>query len=199
MKRRLKKTGNVFLLAIVLVFISNVALLGQRKNVKNDTETIRKVVLLNSTPWEVLMNRDGEILAKLHYLPNYFSNKNIGYDKRKMYSYVQNASNRKDEITDADIKGFGDIYFLPGSALLRKKQINILNKLAEILKRDRNKKIVLLGFTNEPVMIASVLGKRRMDAVITYLKIKGVDIANQVERGSTAKGVNNKIAYIFKD
>jgi len=172
---------------------------AQKKVLTDDNEPLQRVILLNSDPWEVLLARDGEIIAKLKYLPFYFEHTKYKQKPEKSRFITRNKPKESAATFTEPLKDFGDIYFLPGSALLRKKQIQLLNNLANILKAGKDKKITLLGFTNEPDMIASILGKRRMDAVITYLKIKGVDVDRQVERGSTVKGVNSKVVYVFRD
>ena len=208
MGEKIKYFGKQFLTLAIIFTISSITLNGQNQTDNDNAQTIRRVVLLNSNPWEVLMSRNGEIMAKLKYLPDYFDSvdekwkKEWQEEKKDIYPEVVNSETQYQNTNNEDVNSaeeFGDIYFLSGSALLRKKQIQTLNKIAKKLKENKNLQLKLLGFTNEPDLIATVLGKRRMDAVVTYLKIKGVDIDNQVKRGSTVKGVNSKVVYFFKN
>ena len=177
-------------------------------NAQTDTKIIEKnvvqnVVLINSMPWEVLMSRDGDILAKLKYLPDFLKGYDVNWEKDTNYEPPVPIVNKAVQNNDVanwqnnfnqDNK-ISEIYFHVGSALLKNKQIHELNVLAQKLNSNPSLVFRLFGFVHEPETRASILGKRRMDAVIAYLRIKGVDVDRQVIRGNVVNGQNNKIVF----
>jgi len=195
---------------IMLIFVLSLCALqmtaqSNSESVKNSV--VKNVVLLNESPWEVLMSKNGDILAKLKSKPEYLKgyeqgakspirSKDINSDvqivKVAPKPEVENTLISRDVAINNSHK---EIVFKVGSALLSNKDINFLNGIAAELKNNPNTKIKLFSFGSEPSYRFYILSKRRLDAVLGYLKIKGVDIDNQIVVGSKVKGVSNKIVF----
>ncbi len=197
----------VKIFAIMLLAIN---VFSQTNSSDIDKNVVKNVVLINSSPWEVLMSKNGDILAKLTYLPDYLKGYDVDWKEdtnyepeiplaNKLNYKKQNlVLNKKEQKIDkTGINKIKEIYFSVGSALLSNRAIKDLNKIAESLNNNRKQTLRLFGFVNEPDSRYSILGKRRMDAVIAYLKIKGVNIDTQIIRGNNVKGQNNKIVFAF--
>ena len=178
------------------------------QTVKNDIDknVVKNVVLINSAPWEVLMSKNGDILAKLNYLPDFLKGYDVDWQEDTNYEPDIPIAGKLDskkqsvalnshvsKVNNTGINKIQEVYFSVGSALLSNGAIRQLNQIANTLINDKNKTMRLFGFVNEPDSRYSILGKRRMDAVIAYLRIKGVDVDTQVKRGNNVKGQNNKI------
>ncbi len=186
---------------MLLVFTLN----AQVTTSKIDKNIVQNVVLINSMPWEVLMSKDGEILAKLKYLPNYLKGYDLNWEKDTNFEPPIPVKVQAQKTMHSDIQNDfvnsaknSEIFFHVGSALLKSKQIQQLNELAQQLNSNPSMVVRLFGFTHEPETRSSILGKRRMDAVKAYLKIKGVDVDRQIVRGSNVEGENNKIVFAFE-
>jgi outer membrane protein OmpA-like peptidoglycan-associated protein len=191
-----------------------------------EDRVIRDVVLLNIEPYEVLMNEDGDIIARVRHLPDYLKSteelkktrvateiasrepkRQMGGDVNP--SIVKSVSESEAENTqmqtfpennpdDRATEDFYEVVFAKGTATLSSQAITVLNELAAVLNNDPGKKIQVFGFKNEPAMVASLLAKRRQEACIAYLRIKGVDVDGQVTKGSVTEGVSNKIVFGFE-
>ncbi len=175
-----------------------------------DKNVVRNVILINSAPWEVLMSKNGDILAKLTYLPDYLKGYDVDWKENTNYepdipvasninslNQLKTFKKKEGVISNSGINKVKEIYFRVGSALLSNNAINDLNIIAQKLNNNKDSVLRLFGFINEPESRSSILGKRRMDAVIAYLKIKGVNIDSQIKRGNSVKGKNNKIVFAF--
>jgi outer membrane protein OmpA-like peptidoglycan-associated protein len=195
---------------IFIIMLLGANMFAQTNSQDIDKDVVKNVVLINSAPWEVLMSKNGDILAKLTYLPDYLKGYDIDWKNNTNFEPaipLANNTNHKKQIKalekryqNVDLSGLDkikEIYFSVGSALLSNKAINDLNNIALELNSNKNKVLRLFGFIHEPESRYSILGRRRMDAVIAYLKIKGVDIDNQIIRGNNVKGENNKIVFAF--
>jgi outer membrane protein OmpA-like peptidoglycan-associated protein len=190
-----------------------------------NTRVIKDVVLLNIEPYEVLMNDKGDIIAKVRHLPDYLKSSD-DYKGEKVNTEVAQREGKRDipgGISDVAVKpmeekqvqanvgeeveyqptvikanGHFEVNFAKGTATLNNKAIATLNELAQVLQQYPEKKIQVFGFKNEPAIVASLLSKRRQDACIAYLRIKGVDIDRQVRKGSVTEGASNKIVFGFE-
>ena len=201
---------NIVIVFIVILFA--VTLSAQSNSEKIDRSVVKNVVLINTNPWEVLMSKNGDVLAKIQHLPNFLK----GYEKSEIKvedvvikeelkivkaettpvvnaGFVKNIVEVSMEESPQDIK---EVFFNVGSALMRFSQISLLDEIAVSLNENKNLKFKLYGFSNEPEYRSHILSKRRFDAVLAYLKIKAVDIDKQIIVGSSVSGENNKIVFI---
>ena len=201
---------NIVIVFGVLLFAVTVS--AQSNSEKIDRNVVKNVVLINTNPWEVLMSKNGDVLAKVQHLPDFLK----GYEKseNKVEGVVIKESLNKDKVETTPVVNAGfvkntveilmeespqdikEVFFNIGSALMRSSQISLLNDMAVSLKADKNLKYKLYGFSNEPEYRSHILSKRRFDAVLAYLKIKAVDIDKQIIIGSSVNGENNKIVFI---
>jgi hypothetical protein len=76
-----------------------------------------------------------------------------------------------------------NIYFAPQKAIILKESYDILNKVADILKKDAQLNIEIREHTDAPL---SGLSKRRADAVLNYPAKKGIN-----RKRMTSKGMSN--------
>jgi len=206
------------IMLIFVLFFCVLSLSAQSNSQKVSKDVVKNVVLINKNPWEVLMTKNGDILAKLKDIPDYLKGveenpiapvaANPLYTETIVKSTLvtvskpnsndvavlkENKINRPDtpDIKDARL----EVVFNLGSALLTSNQINLLNSISSRLIADKSLKFNLFGFNSEPEYRFYILSKRRMDAVLSYLKVKGVDIDNQIIINSSVKGKNNKIVF----
>jgi len=197
--------------AIAILFSSTAY--GQERRI------IRDVILLNVQPYEVLMTENGDVVAKLKHIPNYMES-DIVIPKIETKSSVIPATKVKKQVMIAQeepetkkyvapkrlvskpnfesFKEYYEIDFTKGTATLSSSVLKTLNELADVLKSNPDKKVQVFGFENESPIVASLLSKRRIDACVTYLKIKGVAVHNQVFKGSITKGTTNKVVFGFE-
>ena len=195
---------NIVKIFAIMLFAAN--MFSQTVGGDIDENVVKNVVLINSAPWEVLMSKNGDILSKLTYLPDFLKGYDIDWQEDTNYEpdipvanklnsqkQIFAANKEVEKVSNTGINKVQEVYFSVGSALLSNGAIRKLNEVAETLNNDKNKTMRLFGFVNEPDSRYSILGKRRMDAVIAYLRIKGVDVDTQVKRGNNVKGQNNKI------
>ena len=205
--------------ALIFTLLYSVNLFAQEQRV------IRDVVLLNVEPYEVLMTTNGDILSRIRHLPDYLKSLEtierqfvntelasreakreipgeINTQKATQNEEPQNQVNNIEVVpftAEAIPKtGHYEVIFSKGTATLTSKAIQTLNLLAEELKQNPDQRIQVFGFKNESPMVASLLAKRRQDACVAYLRIKGVDVENQVSKGSVTQGTSNKIVFGFE-
>jgi len=204
------------IMLIFVLFFCMQSLSAQSNSQKVSKDVVKNVVLINKNPWEVLMTRNGDILAKLKDIPDYLKGveenpnepvvDNPSYPKTIVKSTPVTVSEPQindevllNEMNRPDTPDFKDtkleVVFNLGSALLTSKQINLLNSISSRLIADKSLRFNLFGFNSEPEYRFYILSKRRMDAVLSYLKVKGVDIDNQIIVNSSVKGKNNKIVF----
>lgn len=198
---------NIILFFLLFIFASNA--IGQSNSENVDNDVVKKVILIETNPWEVLMSLNGDVLAKLKHKPNYLKGYDADWKKTEEFSnsnLVKVVPTKKEKValasketlkfSDAPMKSeVKEIFFSTGSALLRSNEIALLNNIALKLKENRILKYKLFGFNSEPDYRFHILAKRRMDAVLGYLKIKGVDINRQIIVGSSVNGENNKVVF----
>ena len=204
---------------LIFTLLCSVNLFAQQQRV------IKDGVLLNVEPYEVLMTPNGDILSKIRHLPDYLKSLekierqfvNTELASREVKREVPGTINTKeltsDEVTQDKLNenevvpfaaeaipktGHYEVIFSKGTATLTSLALNTLNKLAEELKQNPDQRIQVFGFKNESPMVASLLAKRRQDACVAYLRIKGVDVDNQVSKGSVTQGTSNKIVFGFE-
>jgi len=208
------------IMLIFVLFFCMQGLSAQSNSQKVSKDVVKNVVLINKSPWEVLMTRNGDILAKLKDIPDYLKGfeenpnapvvDNLSYPETIVKSTPVTISELRSNPRDVAIPGenemkrpdtpdFEDtrleVVFNLGSALLTSNQINFLNSISSRLIADKSLKFNLFGFNSEPEYRFYILSKRRMDAVLSYLKVKGVDIDKQIIVNSSIKGKNNKIVF----
>lgn len=209
----------LFISGLLCFMLLSVQLNAQQQRV------IKDVVLLNVEPYEVLMTEEGNIITKVRHLPNYLNSLELIEDQKVETGIVARSSEERiipGEVAlvkekyspetrsdDQDIPVidkpaaplFEDHYevsFTKGTATLSDRAITTLNELANILNQNPEQKIQVFGFKNEEPMVASLLAKRRQDACIAYLRIKGVNIESQITKGSVTDGTSNKIVFGFE-
>ena len=155
------------------------------------------------------MSQNGDVLAKLKHKPNYLKGHDAEWKKIKTVSnsnIAKVAPPKKEKIvlepkevlrfSDAPLKSeVQEVFFGTGSALLRSNEITFLNNIALKITQNKNLKYKLFGFNSEPDYRFHILAKRRMDAIMGYLKIKGVDLNKQIVVGSSVNGENNKVVF----
>jgi len=201
-------------MSFILLLSGVVKMQGQEARI------IRDVVLLNIEPYEVLMTEKGDILSKIRSIPDYLtsdkvikkeSNKSeiaISHDvaskeetkaENILTSYTKKEKRTISPVINNEIRrDYFEVEFIQGTATLTSKAISTLNELASILKSNRQQSVQIFGFQNESPQIASLLSKRRRDACVAYLKIKGVKTRDQLSLGSITRGTNNKIVFGFE-
>lgn len=201
-------------LTLALIFTGQINAQEQR--------VIKDVVLLNIEPYEVLMTESGNIITKVRHLPNYLKTHDVVRRQKVDTKIVPKSQKAKEdqliakndrvivepevkvnELTSVQVplrtyKDHYEVNFARGTATLSGEAISILNELAEVLKADPSQNIQVFGFQNESPMVASLLSKRRQDACIAYLSIKGVAVRKQISKGSVTPGTNNKIVFGFE-
>jgi hypothetical protein len=193
---------------LVVLLLLNVCYFGysQTNSDKVKNNVFKKVILIDAVPTEVLMNRNGDILAKLNVLPDYLkayetqdSIIDISNVKIENTSVAENLQAEKELVkenlsfksnTNLEIK------FKGGTAYIDPSQIQILNDLIYHLNSGSIQAIKLFGFINEPDYRSGILAQRRMEAILAYMKVKGVDIDNKVILGNSVSGQNNKIVFV---
>lgn len=198
----------ILLAAFVCIFIQAKA---QHSTDNSKGKLINNIVLINRSPWQVVMNRQGEILSKLSHKPRYLD----GYEeKNDESSYANRQSNNYTTpnysvLEEHPPKKFKNSSFVPvsereievnfkmGSATIVEGQIAQLDIIAQNLKDNPNKKFKIFSFNNEPVSKAYILAKRRLDVVLKYLSIKGINTDKRLIQGNeNIRGQNNKIVFL---
>jgi hypothetical protein len=200
---------------LVVLLLLNVCYYGysQTNSDKLKNNVFKRVILIDAVPTEVLMNKNGDILAKLNVLPDYLK----AYETQDSIIDISNvrteditlvetsiiADNNNEVIPEAPKENLSfnnnsnlEIKFKGGTAYIDPPQIQILNSMINELTLGRTKAIKLFGFVNEPDYRSAILSQRRMEAILAYMKVKGVDIDSKVIVGSSVSGQNTKIVFI---
>ncbi len=186
---------------------------------------IQDVILIDVEPYEVRMTEKGKIIDRLNYLPDYFKEYEARKGKTpatvetpdlavqtpethagnqmipevkvtiKETAELENAQKPEEEF---NFPNQYNIFFEQGKATLTNESISVLDQLANHLLSQPNISVIAITFYYEPVTIAQILSQRRRDACISYLKIKGVDVDEQVVQGSISQSQVNKVYFGLK-
>ena len=199
-----------------LLGLVTLLILGSIQSYGQNQRVIRDVVLLNVEPYEVLMTEEGDILSKIRHLPNYLKSaqkvekkvikseiaskveeesKTLAKAEAKSEKTNQFKEKRITRAQSVDFKDHYEIKFNDRTATLTNVALKTLDELSTFLKTNPDQKVQVFGFENESPQLAALLSKRRRDACIAYLKIKGVRVEDQIIRGSITKGTYNKIVF----
>ncbi|MEZ4906360.1 MAG: hypothetical protein R2771_01650 [Saprospiraceae bacterium] len=194
------------IVSLLFLFISYIGF-SQSYSDDLNKNVVQKVILINASPYEVLMNQNGDVIAKLNYLPDYFKtfeNGEVDLDSLPDISTMKKVDLTKFEEDNNPIKFNDDdssenqidIFFKGRTALLQKDEIKKLNQIINALNSGQINTIKLYGFANEPEYRLSILSERRFESILAYMKIKGVDIDQKVIEGNTVAGQSNKIVVV---
>ncbi len=179
-------------------------------------ELINNIILINSSPWQVLMDSQGDILSKLSQKQRYLE----GYEQD--FYILQNQDREDSNFVSQDYSGEVasptsfqevknkvflaeserdlEVNFKKGSATIIESDIRVLNIIAKDLQNNPSKKFKVFSFNNEPVNRYYILSQRRLDAVLKYLSIRGVDTQSQlILVNSSVRGQSNKIVFFAVD
>jgi len=186
---------------------------------------IQDVILIDIQPFEVRMTEDGNIIDTLNYLPDYFKEYEARKDKKPIaqeHLYIAKQTNepKVQDIPIPEVKvniketvqiaetaelqeptDFPDqynVFFDQGKATLTHEGIAVLDQLATHLLSQPDISVIAITFFYEPVTIAQLLSQRRRDACVSYLKIKGVNVDEQVVKGSINQSQVNKVYFGLK-
>jgi hypothetical protein len=203
---------------IVLLLLLSACYIGnsQSNSDRLKNNVVKKIILIDQVPTEVLMNKNGDILAKLNVLPDYLkkyevqdsvidiSNVKVESTEILNTTIVANETSASSGIfetsnpvnSDLNSSNNQEIKFKIGTAFIDPSQISILNDLINQINNGLISNIKLYGFINEPVYRSAILSQRRMEAILAYMKVKGVDIDNSVVIGNSVNGQNNKIVLV---
>ncbi len=203
---------------IVLLLLLSACYIGnsQSNSDRLKNNVVKKIILIDQVPTEVLMNKNGDILAKLNVLPDYLkkyevqdsvidiSNVKVESTEILNTTIVANETSASPGIfetsnpvnSDLNSSNNQEIKFKIGTAFIDPSQISILNDLINQINNGLISNIKLYGFINEPVYRSTILSQRRMEAILAYMKVKGVDIDNSVVIGNSVNGQNNKIVLV---
>lgn len=203
---------------IVLLLLLSVYYIGnsQANSDRLKNNVVKKIILIDQVPTEVLMNKNGDILAKLNVLPDYLKKyevqdsvidiSNVKVDSSQILNTIivsketSNASVIAESTTPANYEMNSsinpEIKFKIGTAFIDPSQIGTLNNLIVQINNGLISNVKLYGFINEPVYRSSILSQRRIEAILAYMKVKGVDIDNKVIVGNSVNGQNNKIVLV---
>ncbi|MGE5354746.1 MAG: hypothetical protein ACM3PT_00770 [Deltaproteobacteria bacterium] len=181
---------------------------SQSNSEKVKNNVFKRVILIDAVPTEVLMNRNGDILAKLNVLPDYLKK----FESQDSIIDISNVKIEEAPVTESNTIIASaetnspdfiskenpelEIKFKGGTAYIDPPQIQILNNIISKLNSGLIQNVRLYGFVNEPAYRSSILSQRRMEAVLAYMKVKGVDIDTKVVVGSSVSAMNNKIVFI---
>ncbi len=205
----------ILLVAFACIFIQVQA---QRSTNRQSRELIKDIVLINAAPWKVLMNKQGDILSKLSHKPGYLD----GYEDKKLDSLYVNGQGegypsvdyyggystseeestvvRPGVVNSTSSKRETEVYFKKGSATIVESEIPQLDVIAQDLKENPNKKFKIFSFNNEPASKSYILAQRRLDAVLKYLKTKGINTDERfILDNGNVRGKNNKIVFFPLD
>jgi hypothetical protein len=202
---------------LVLLLLLNICAFGysQTNSDKVKNNVFKRVILIDAVPTEVLMNRNGDILAKLNVLPDYLK----AYETQDSLIDISNVKSEDISLAESNIIADNslsvieapketlnfksssnlEIKFKGGTAYIDPPQIQILNDMIYQLNSGGISAIKLFGFVNEPDYRSGILSQRRMEAILAYMKVKGVDIDNKVIVGNSVNGQNNKIVFVLAE
>lgn len=203
---------------IVILLLLSVWYIGhsQTNSDRLKNNVVKKIILIDQVPTEVLMNKNGDILAKLNVFPDYLkkyevqdsvidiSNVKVDSSEKLNIAIVANETPNTSIIGETAIPVNYDlnssinpeIKFKNGTAFIDPSQIGILNNLIVQINNGLISNVKLYGFINEPVYRSSILSQRRIEAILAYMKVKGVDIDSRVIVGNSVNGLNNKIVMV---
>lgn len=203
---------------IVVLLLLSVWYIGhsQTNSDRLKNNVVKKIILIDQVPTEVLMNKNGDILAKLNVLPDYLKK----YEVQDSVIDISNVKVENSEVLNTAIvvnetpnapiiaetaapvnyemnsSINPEIKFKNGTAFIDPSQIGILNNLIVQINSGLISNVKLYGFINEPVYRSSILSQRRIEAILAYMKVKGVDIDSRVIVGNSVNGQNNKIVMV---
>lgn len=203
---------------IVILLLLSVWHIGhsQTNSDRLKNNVVKKIILIDQVPTEVLMNKNGDILAKLNVLPDYLKK----YEVQDSVIDISNVKVENSEVLNTAIVANEtpntpiiaetaapvnyemnssinpEIKFKNGTAFIDPSQIGILNNLIVQINSGLISNVKLYGFINEPVYRSSILSQRRIEAILAYMKVKGVDIDSRVIVGNSVNGQNNKIVMV---
>ncbi len=202
----------IFFLIFTCTFIQSYAQASVNKEI--NPNLIKNVVLINTNPWEVLMNAKGDIFSKLSQKPKYLYNYE---DKSDDYQYAEMGaeaeSSFNNQYTSSNVENTTpneyprkvlvpldereiEINFKKGNATIGQSEVAILDNLAQVLQNNPNKKFKIFSFNDEPASKSYILSKRRIDATLKYLNIKGIDTDQRLVIGNSVNGKSNKIVFL---
>ncbi|HAQ37315.1 MAG TPA: hypothetical protein PLU49_07560 [Saprospiraceae bacterium] len=188
-------------------------------------KVIQDVILIDIQPFEVRMTEDGNIIDTLKYLPDYFKEYETRKEKKQnarepLFIAAQGNEpkvqdtpipevkvNIKELVSIAETADFQvqtdfpdqyNVFFDQGKATLTYEGIAVLDQLAAHLLSQPQISVIAITFFYEPVTIAQLLSQRRRDACVSYLKIKGVNVDEQVVKGSISQSQVNKVYFGLK-
>lgn len=203
---------------IVVLLLLSVWYIGhsQTNSDRLKNNVVKKIILIDQVPTEVLMNKNGDILAKLNVLPDYLKK----YEVQDSVIDISNVKVESSEVLNTAIVANEtphapiiaetsapvnyemnssinpEIKFKNGTAFIDPSQIGILNNLIVQINSGLISNVKLYGFINEPAYRSSILSQRRIEAILAYMKVKGVDIDSRVIVGNSVNGQNNKIVMV---
>jgi len=194
---------NKLILVLALV-ISIGSLFAQVKDHSEYPGSMKKVILIDTVATEVILNKNGDILAIIRTIPDYFDNNKfaeeitMGVEIADISSGdiitaerdAQKASRHSNPLINFEIS------FKSKTAYIDPLQIAYLDHIIADLNSGRIDKVRLFSFVNEPYHLARLLVERRLEAVTTYMKIKGIDVDSRVIIENAVEGKSNKIVFI---
>lgn len=195
---------NKLFLVLVLAF-SIASVFAQVRDYKEYPESMRKIILIDTVATEVILNKNGDILAIIKTIPDYFDNDvrfaeqiTTGIDTEDISAgdiISAEIDAEKAEMPSNPLIDF-EISFKSKTAYIDPLQIVYLDRIVANIHSGKINKVRLFSFVNEPYHLARLLSERRLEAVTTYMKIKGIDVENRVVIENTIEGKSNKIVFI---
>ena len=194
---------NKLFLVLVLAF-SIVSVFAQVKDHREYPGSMKKIILIDTVATEVILNKNGDILAILRTIPDYFDDDEIeveittGINTEEISSVEIIAAEkdaRKAPMPSNELFNL-EITFKSKTAYIDPLQITYLDRIIADLNSGRIDKVRLFSFVNEPYHLSRLLAERRLEAVTTYMKIKGIDVDSRVIIENAVEGRNNKIVFI---
>ncbi len=206
------------ILSAVLAFA--LACVGAQTPIPNrDSAFVRNVILINTSPWYVVMNRQGDIFSKISHRPDYLSNyeeKGVNPQYQEEQSYVSDSkydlrTDNTSKLEPNSLEGFREdaailisereleVNFKKGTATIIDGEISRLDRIVKYLQDNPDKKFKLFSFTNEPINNSYILSTRRVNAVLKYLGIKGINVDERLVFRNTVRGRSNKITFFLID
>lgn len=166
-------------------------------------QTNESVILYNSKAVKVELSEVGKILSFYGLMPSYME----GYDLGPSYiepedssvGAVESAVNddqfRKNAEYDVISPERQELLFSKDHATLSSINISMLNQIATRLKNSDYPKILLTVYYGEETI--SALASNRVEAIMTYLSLKGVSPASIITETQTSSSLVNSIAINF--